>query len=159
MCHLAPMNPLHTLRESAYWLLAQTGDGSVLMRRTALAFPSIDAAVVEFAEIARVLRGDPVFTGGLVVNGKAIRGRNDSAYEEAVKPYLDQLVLMSRRVGFVLQTAPGTLQVRRLSGQLATPIEFFGEEEDGLAFVAPRVGELLTGWAVRSSRASRTSRR
>lgn len=146
------MNPLHTLRESAYWLLAQTDDGSVLMRRTALAFPSIDAAVVEFAEVVRALRGEASFTGGLVVNGKAIRGRNDSAYEEAVKPYLDQLVLMSRRVGFVLQTAPGALQARRLSGQLATPIDFFGEEDIALAFVAPRVDEPLTGWAIQKAR-------
>ncbi len=153
------MNPVHTLRESSYWLLVQTSDGSVLMRRTPLAFPTIEEAVAEFAEVVRVLRADAVFTGGLVVNGKAIRGRNDSAYEEAVKPYLDQLVLMSRRVGFVLQTAPGALQARRLSGQLATPLEFFGEEEEALAFVAPRLGEPLTGWAVRSARTSRTSRR
>lgn len=153
------MSSVHTLRESAYWLLVQTSDGSVLMRRTALAFPTIDDAVVEFAEVVRVLRADAVFTGGLVVNGKAIRGRNDTAYEEAVKPYLDQLVGMSRRVGFVLQTAPGALQARRLSGQLATPIEFFSEEQEALAFVAPRLGEPLSGWAVRSARATRTGRR
>ena len=146
------MNPLHTLRESAYWLLAQSDDGSVLMRRTALAFPSIEAAVVEFAELVRVLRADASFTGGLVVNGKAIRGRNDSAYEEAVKPYLDQLVLLSRRVGFVLQTAPGALQVRRLSGQLATPLEFFGDENIAFAFVAPRADESRTDWANKARR-------
>lgn len=140
------MNPLHTLRESEYWLLARAYDGSVLMRRTALAFPSINAAVAELAEVVIVLRGDASFTGGLVVNSKAILGRNDVAYEEAVKPYLDQLVLMSRRVGFVL-TAPGALQARRLSGQLATPLEFFGEEDIALAFVAPRADESRTGWA------------
>ena len=142
----------NVLHDSQYWRLTRAGDGSVLMRRTEMPFPSIEGAIAEFAKVVRVLRSDAMFTGGLVVNGKAIQGRNDSEYESAVKPYLDQLVLMARRVGFVMHTAPGTLQVRRLSGQLATPIEFFSEEPSALAFVAPRLGEPRTGWALAKPR-------
>ncbi len=140
------------VHNSAYWQLTRKSDGSVMMRRTTSPFPTIELAIAEFVEVVRNLRADTQFTGGLVVNGKAVRGRNDDAYEAAVKPYLDQLVLMSRRVGFVMQTAPGALQVRRLSGHLATPIEFFSEDDAALAFVSPRTGEPLTDWAVKPRR-------
>jgi len=136
------------LLDTPYLTLHRTADGSLLMRRTALPFPTIPLAIGEFAAVQRCLLTDPGYTGGLVINSTAIQGRNDDAFEAALKPIFQRFMATSRRTAVVVRSIPGQLQTRRLgAGTSASNFQLFNDEQEALAHVAPRPGD--PPWASR----------
>lgn len=135
------VGPLLLLLDTPYLTLRRTADGSLLMRRTALPFPTIPQAISEFAAVQRCLLTDPRFTGGLVINSSAIQGRNDDAFEAALKPIFQRFMATSRRTAVVVRSIPGQLQTRRMGAGTAGNYQLFNSEDEALAHVAPRPGD------------------
>ena len=111
----------------------------VVFRRTAAPLPESEPDLREFYEqIAGVFDGLPLEHWGLLVDGRAPRGRNDETFERVQNEYRPRLFGRFGRVAALVRTSVGALQVDRYIKDEGESFGVFSEEDDALSFLGTR---------------------
>ncbi|MCU0658451.1 MAG: hypothetical protein MUF64_25295, partial [Polyangiaceae bacterium] len=72
-----------------------------------------------------------------------VYGRNDDAFEAALRPIFLRFLETTRRTAVVVLSTPGQLQTRRLAKPTSLNYQVFRVESEAIAFVDPRPSEPL----------------
>jgi hypothetical protein len=107
--------------------------------RTSAPFPSVDAMRAHHTRMIEVMTAHEPEKLGLLVDVRAAPPRNDDAFESeltrAVWPLLDRF----KAYAFLVKTAVGTLQIRRLSTSSGIPTgNVFSDHAAAVAYLASR---------------------
>jgi hypothetical protein len=101
----------------------------VFVRRSALRYETLEAAVRTFREAARSLVSIDRASHALLADLREAPGRNDDAFESAIaQPRLELLAGFARRASLV-RTVAGRMQEKRLS-RSSPPSEFAVFEDE-----------------------------
>lgn len=110
----------------------------VVFRRTASPLPDSEQELRALYEhIARVFDELPLEQWGLLVDGRAPRGRNDEVFERIQREYRPRLFGRFGRVAALVRTSVGALQVDRYIRHETDTFAVFGDERDARAFLHP----------------------
>lgn len=123
------------------YAVATLDAGSDLVRyaRTRTPFPTIDRMRAHYVELIRI--AGTIDTGKLsfLFDVRAAPPRNDEAFETEVAKIVNTLLGGFRSHAFLVKTAAGNLQVRRLSATNgAAQSHVFTDEASALAFLSQR---------------------
>ena len=130
--------PSKTLFADDY-AVATLDDDSGLLRyaRTATAYPTIERMRAHYAELTRVLATFDPEKHCLLLDVRAAPPRNDEAFETEVATTVGSLLVRFRAHAFLVKTAVGNLQVRRLSATRGAPeTRVFTDEATALAYLS-----------------------
>jgi hypothetical protein len=125
---------MQLLVETEYLRVEYDADREIiLITRSARPFPSTEAAIQENANVSRQTRHVPARF--LILDSRMAPGRNDDSFESAMRPVFTRYVARYERVGMIVQTAIGRLQMQRLSRTAPIPVGVCSTLEDAIAFV------------------------
>jgi hypothetical protein len=132
--------PSTTLFADEYAVATLEADTGLLRyARTATPYPAIERMRAHYAELSRVLATIHPEKLGLLLDVRAAPPRNDEAFETEVAATVGVLFGRFRAHAFLVKTAVGNLQVRRLSATRGAPeTHVFTEEVSALAFLSQR---------------------
>jgi len=125
---------MRLLRESQYWAVHEdSARRIVFLRRTAVAFPSLEVLQSESdAVIAQIRHFHAQF--GLVVDLRLAPVRNDPASESAARSLREGVNKAFARVALLLESAVGVLQVTRIGRDDAHSSFATRDEIDAIRF-------------------------
>ena len=107
--------------------------------RTRTAYPTIDTMRAHYAELIRIAGTVHTEKMSLLFDVRAAPPRNDEAFETEVAKIVGTLLGRFRAHAFLVKTAAGNLQVRRLSATGgAPPSHVFTDEASALAYLGQR---------------------
>jgi hypothetical protein len=131
---------LRTIHADDYLTVTlDTEDRLVRFTRNANPFSTIDSVRAQHAALTAVLAGISPKSHALLIDLRAAIPRNDSAFEAEISRIVVLLVGAFRKHAFLVRTAVGGLQVRRMSAANgAMPEATFSSEAAALAYL---VGE------------------
>jgi hypothetical protein len=132
--------PSTTLFADEY-AVATLDTGSDLLRyaRTRTPFPTIDRMLAHYTELIRIAGTIDTEKLSLLFDVRAAPPRNDKAFETEVAKIVNTLLGGFRAHAFLVRTAVGNLQVRRLSATNgAPPSHVFTDEASALAYLSQR---------------------
>ncbi|HVW29724.1 MAG TPA: hypothetical protein VHC69_30380 [Polyangiaceae bacterium] len=110
--------------------------GVIRYARTATPFPSLDDMRAHYAALLRTMTGIEPEKLALLLDLRAAPPRNDAAFETEAARAVGTLAGPFRVHAFLVKTAVGSLQVRRLSANNGTPAkQVFTDETAALAFL------------------------
>ncbi|MFK8004399.1 MAG: hypothetical protein AB8H86_32835 [Polyangiales bacterium] len=113
--------------------------------RTEVPFPTLDVTILENQAVLDAVR--PHAGRGALVDVRATPGRNDSAFEEALKQFRMEIPSIFARVAVLMKTATGVMHASRLSAgdETLAVTRIFDNEEAAVSYAIakPRVA---TGW-------------
>lgn len=133
------MRPAVDLLRNQFVVVTQRVDhGTIFVRRTAVGFSSIDEMKATFEEINGVLDTAGRAHLSLVVDTRAAPPRNDSAFEAAFGPLRLRMLTGFRRVGILVATPVGKLQVERHAREDGLKVRAFTQEEEAVSFCSSR---------------------
>lgn len=120
--------------EGGFFVFHRTPWG-VTAERTSRPFESARDVHAGFDEIAAGSR--PEFPGdcGLMVDLRAVRGRNEEAFEEVIIPRIEAVFGRYAATAIVVRSEMGRLQVRRHVADVAKPVGVFLDLDEALAFL------------------------
>lgn len=119
---------------TAFYVVDHVGRG-VVIRRTARRHESLDEVAAAFASIYAQLEGMRLFEVSLVVDLRAVVGRNDESFEAEVAPHRRRLIRSFERVAILVRTAVGALQVKRMFVSEGIDVDVFTSEDDCLRWL------------------------
>ena len=119
---------------TAFYVVEQVGAG-VIIRRTARRHESLDEVGTAFASIYAQLDGVPLSRVPLVVDLRAVIGRNDDSFEAEVGPHRRRLINSFARVAILVRTTVGAMQVKRLFASEGVDVDVFTSEDDCLLWL------------------------
>ncbi|HEX3598039.1 MAG TPA: hypothetical protein VHU80_23175 [Polyangiaceae bacterium] len=125
--------------ENAYVTATLQPDASLVRYvRSAMAYPSIEQVQKEHREMLHAMAALEPETLGLLIDLRVAPPRNDEAFESEVTRVVNPLLSRFRAHAFLVRTAVGTLQVRRLSTSNGIPPNnVFSDEAAAMAYLAP----------------------
>lgn len=112
----------------------EVGDHGAIVRRTTRRYADISEIGPSFAAIHRQLRDRMPGSSSLLVDLRAIVGRNDSAFESALAPLRRELLSKFERTAVILRTSIGRLQLQRYLAADGIDAEVFSDEAEALAW-------------------------
>jgi hypothetical protein len=126
--------------EDAYVTATMEDDAGLLHYvRSATAYPSIELVRVEHQRMVNALASLEPGKLGLLIDVRAAPPRNDEAFETEMTRAVGTLLGHFRAHAFLVKTAVGSLQVRRLSASGgAPPGNVFSDEAAARAFLTAR---------------------
>jgi hypothetical protein len=105
---------LRTILSDVHWIADEDADHRVLfLRRTPVAFDSLDEIAASNARLVAVLREEHA-SWGVVLDMRQAPPRNDPQYEDAMKGLRTRIGGLER-IAWLLESAAGVLQVNRLA--------------------------------------------
>lgn len=129
-----------SIYEDPFYAVALEPDGMVVLRRSDLRVPSLDAQERSLDSICEALRLHlPTKAGGLLVDMRDAPPRNDDAFESTVRRFRTEIHAHFVRVAVVVRTIAGKLQVNRLDREqhLDTATHaVFDDEDEARAFLS-----------------------
>jgi hypothetical protein len=133
--------PFGTVFSDEYATAAiQPSTGVIRYARTATPYPTIEHMRLHYAAIGRAVEGVETGKHALLFDLRAAPPRNDPVFETEAARIVGALVGSFRAHAFLVRTAVGNLQVRRLSGNNGTPAnQVFTDEAAALAFLTGQV--------------------
>lgn len=88
-----------------------------------------------FDELAAASRPDFPGDCGLMIDLRAVRGRNEEAFEEVIIPRIHKVFGLYAATAVVVRSEMGRLQVKRHTAEVAKPVGVFLELESALEFL------------------------
>lgn len=107
------------------------------MIRTALPYPDVPAAEIEFGAMIVWFEGRDVVEA-LLVDLRLATGRNDDAFERAIKPRRRALFQRFTHLAFLCGSRTGKLQIERHGREDRIDLRVFLDEPAALAWLAER---------------------
>lgn len=110
--------------------------------RTQVPFPTLDVTILENQSVLDTVRA---YAGrGALVDVRATPGRNDPAFEEALKQFRVEIPRIFARVAVLMKTATGVMHASRLSAgdDTLAVTRIFDSEEAAISYAGggkPRV--------------------
>lgn len=108
--------------------------------RTELPYEGIADIESDGIEVQRVL--EKAGRIRLLIDLRAITPRNDPSFEVAIASFRRKLLGGGQQVAILVRTAVGALQVKRHMREDGFQVEVFTQEEEALAFLGGRVGQV-----------------
>jgi hypothetical protein len=120
---------------SAYHIVDQVGrPGIFRMTRTNAPYATVALAEAEFGALATWFDGvDPV--EALLIDLRLATGRNDDAFEVAIRPRRRTLFRRFAHLGFLCASWTGKLQIERHGKEDRIPLKVFLDEDEALAWL------------------------
>jgi len=126
-------------------------DGIVLVTRSAERSDDLEAFLRASEAVIGIVRELEGSLKGLLLDFRLAPPRNDTQFEDAMRPYRYFTGTMAGRVAFLVATMAGMLQLRRLGGMVDMKLHAFRDEDEAIAYlrgadgggarVEPRDGE------------------
>ena len=122
--------------QSRYFTVAVSGAEKLArIERSDIPFDSIDDVTRAWREVDAALRKTVRRGRSLLIDVRRAPARNDPAFETAVRSILPDIRRGYRRIGVLVRSAAGGLQVSRLA-RIDGAVEFIGSnEEEVLAYL------------------------
>ncbi len=117
-----------------FYLVERVGEG-VVIRRTSTRHRELHEVGTAFASIYAQLEGEELSRLPLLVDLRAVIGRNDDSFEEELAPHRRRLLTSFARAGILVRSTIGAMQLRRLVSSEGIEIEVFSSEADGLRWL------------------------
>lgn len=108
----------------------------VVVRRTAGSVAQVD--IVSAYRAAAQANGAEHRGWGLVVDLRAVTGRNDEAFESGMIPLMHELSATFSRVTMLVASAVGALQMRRLSTSQDIELHVSHDEDAAIEYCAAK---------------------
>ena len=105
-----------------------------IVRRTVRRYSDTSEIGPSFAAIDEHLRALPPGASSLLVDLRAIVGRNDAAFETALAPLRRELLRKFERTAVLVRTTIGRLQLQRYLASDGIVAEVFSDEAEALAW-------------------------
>jgi len=105
-----------------------------IVRRTARRYAETSQIGPSFAAIDEQLRALPPGASSLLVDLRAIVGRNDAAFETALAPLRRELLRKFERTALLVRTTIGRLQLQRYLASDGIEAEVFSDETEALTW-------------------------
>jgi hypothetical protein len=111
----------------------------VRFTRNAQPYATIDEVRTQHAALTKMLAGISSKSHALLIDLRAAIPRNDSAFEAEISRIVVLVVGAFRKHAFLVKTAVGSLQVRRMSAANGTtPEATFSSEAEALAYLSDK---------------------
>jgi hypothetical protein len=95
-----------------------TGDGGVLwVERKSTPYPDLDTFQAEMMKAMASVPDDGSAYAGVVLDSRAVIGRNDDAFEQAADAMVRVALARVPRMAMLMKSAVGVLQGQRMSGE------------------------------------------
>ncbi len=108
----------------------------VYIARSATPFASIEEVEHHFQALSYALSELDRSQLDLLIDIRAVTGRNDPAFESTVAPHRARVQRGFRRVAFLVNSAAGQLQVQRHARQDGTNARAFQDEKSALDWLS-----------------------
>ena len=113
---------LQTIHSDPYVTAVLDTDSALLVyTRTDVAYPTLDALRAQHATFIETLTKMSPEKLALLIDLRAAKARNDQAFEAEITRVVGPVFLKFRACAFLVKTAVGTLQLRRLSTSSGAP--------------------------------------
>jgi hypothetical protein len=109
-------------------------DHGAIVRRTTRRYADISEIGPSFAAVDEQLRALEPGASSLVVDLRAIVGRNDSAFETALAPLRRDLLRRFERTAVLVRTTIGRMQLQRYLASDGIEAVVFSDEAEALAW-------------------------
>ena len=109
--------------------------GGVVVRRTEVPHRNLFEVTSAFASIYAQLEHIDLSRLPLLVDLRAVIGRNDDSFEEEVAPHRRKLIANFARTGVLVRTTVGAMQIRRLFASEGIELAVFTSEPAGLLWL------------------------
>jgi hypothetical protein len=128
---------LRTLFADEYLTVTLDAENHVVrFTRNDKRFPSIDAVRAQHVSLDSAVAGIALKGLSLLVDVRSAPPRNDEAFESEITRLVARLVTKFKKHAFLVQTAVGGLQVRRLATSSGAPSAVtFSREAEALAYL------------------------
>lgn len=117
-----------------FYIVERIADG-VIVRRTPARHRELPEVGAAFAWIYAQLRGEELSRLPLLIDLRAIIGRNDAPFEEELAPHRRRLLTSFARAGILVRSTVGAMQVQRMVASEGIEIAVFTSEADGLSWL------------------------
>jgi hypothetical protein len=128
---------LGTDRDEPPFYVVELREHGAIVRRTTRRYADISQIGPSFAAVEVQLRALTPATSSLLVDLRAIVGRNDSPFETALAPLRRELLRKFDRTALLVRTSIGRLQLQRYLASDGIEAEVFSDEADALAWFVP----------------------
>jgi len=133
---MPPMpQPKQVLRSAHFLVLVDEQRGLIHTSRTSTPFATLDEVEAAFAELRQVLDGLGRARYALFADIRAAPGRNDPQFEAALQRLRPLWIAGFRKVGVLVQSAVGKLQISRYARQDGIPRLITDNEDELLKYL------------------------
>lgn len=111
----------------------------VRVRRTERAFPTVTELIQTFTDVNHSLDGIERSAHRLLIDTRAVAGRNDAEFEQAFAPLRARMLGGFERVAVLARSTVGTLQVKRHASEDGMDtVRPFTDEAEAMTWLADR---------------------
>lgn len=115
--------------------IGQLDERTLLYTRSAKPYRTPSDIHDDFKQVFAALAKLPTKTLGLLVDLRAVRGRNDTEFEQAHESHRAKLVRAFACVALIVASSTGRLQVTRYADQDAVRLRVFNDYDEALAWL------------------------